>query len=210
MKTFNYKNFFVFLLVSLILCSNTNIALPQKTNTFPSCSGNITKTTNAPYYNPSIIQLYEIFYQSDERFRETIYNSPGIRNKTYYRGIMTNSVTDGSSCTGLLRYWRNDNYFDLMIYEYDLYLVKSYYTQDVYSCTLKVGNNEFNFQAYGGELSLEFDKSGQEYIKYCMCNNLPFKLYIEKYIYRLRTSYLFEIDPSGFRELYDQLNVNQF
>ena len=100
-----------------------------------------------------------------------------------------------------------DNFFDLMVYEYDQYLVKSYYTQDIYSCTLRIYDNEYNFQAFGTELSLLFDKTGQDYIGYCMYNNIPFKLYIEKNFYSLKTSYLFEIDPSGFRELYDQLII---
>ena len=119
----NLKKCLLIILNISIIIYNTQLNFANLNDSHITTSS-ITRITNAPYYNPSTTQLYEIFYQTDEKFRETIFNSPGIRNKNYYQGIMTNSVTYGSLCTGLLRYWKNDNFFDHLVQNCLYYLIK--------------------------------------------------------------------------------------
>lgn len=148
---------------------------------------------------------WEIFYGRDTKFYEPNLSHPGIRNTNNIIGWFTNSATFQSRCDLTLRYWKSTDSFDIKMWEYGWYIVKNYSAQ-VYQCTIRYNGEDFEFNAYGLDDEIIFDNQGDELLKYLMNTGSTFKLYLEKNIYGLVSSYVFEINGMGFKPLYDTLN----
>ncbi|MBO6134923.1 MAG: hypothetical protein J6O09_04035 [Lachnospiraceae bacterium] len=156
---------------------------------------------------------WEIFYGLDARFLEEDISNPAIKNKKEIKGTFSNSAIQYANSYALLRYWKNLDYFDMLIYEYDyMFPVKNYSVNDYgrYECTIRFNNTDYNFTAKLIDNELIFDIDGQNYIKFFMNSGVTFKIYIEESVsYIQPSSYLFEINSMGFQPLYSQLNSVQ-
>ncbi len=160
---------------------------------------------------------WEIFYGLDSRFLEPNPNNPGIKNKNNIKGTFSNSAAKFENCYATLRYWKSsgtlDEYFDMLIYEYDyMFPVTNNSISDYskYYCTIRFNNTDYNFTAKLIKNELVFDINGQNYLKFFMNSGVAFKIYIEEYVSYIQPStYLFEINSMGFQPLYSQLNTIQ-
>ena len=127
----------------------------------------VTRTATSP--------SWEIFYGLDARFLEPNPNNPGIKNKNNIKGTFSNSATKFENCYATLRYWKATNvlneYFDILLYEYDFMLpVKSYSIDryNTYNCSIRFNNQDYYFLAKLIDNELVFDGTGQDYLKFFM------------------------------------------
>lgn len=187
--------------------------IPDKNSTFintPSISNSYNSISSSPnsynqmpstfndFNNTNRIQLYEIFNAVDI-FNDKIPNTAAIRNKDFIHGSYSDYYTNNKSVDAVIRYWKTGNYFDMLINQIGF---------SKYKCTIRCDGNDYFFYANGYGKTLEFENSAQNYLIQCMNSEKELKLYMEEMNSLNLKTYLFNIDTSGFRELFYKLTSN--
>ena len=145
---------------------------------------------------------WEKRYYNDEFNNPT--NNAFIAPVDYFSGTFSNSATTNSRLSAYIRV--NSDDCEIMLWEYGSSLVKAYSTTD-YDITILLPNGTkkyFTGTMYKNGFAICFDDYNG-IISLLKSTNGTLKIYLkEDSDYGVNSTYLFEVDTSGFKDLYNQ------
>ena len=148
------------------------------------------------------------FSNWEKRYYTDEFNNPTsnafIAPKNILSGTFSNSATTNSKLNAYIRV--NDDDCDIMLWEYGYSLVKAYSTTD-YDITILLPNNTKNYftgTMYKNGQVIHFDNYNG-IVNLLKNTDGILKIYLkENSDYGVNSTYLFEVNTSGFKDLYNK------